>query len=240
MALISCPECQREISDKVKACPYCGYPFTDNDTGPQKVEITDIKIQSSKIKPIIIGALTVGIIVTIAFFVTQNINKNNYISNLRAINEKMLEGAVIAEELTSLTHDVWYNTIFKKSDNKTNLYTIDRLVYSMSKFYYRDFEFNSNFNISLSNLSMDKDIILKTDNLKNIREEVNNLMRLLQNPPTDMVTSYNDLNKLFDIFQTFVELAISPSGNLTTFTNKVNDCDSSFVEYHNKIKLYLP
>ena len=32
MALINCPECNREISDKVRACPHCGYPF-DNIPG---------------------------------------------------------------------------------------------------------------------------------------------------------------------------------------------------------------
>jgi hypothetical protein len=27
MALIRCPECQREVSDKASACPSCGYPL---------------------------------------------------------------------------------------------------------------------------------------------------------------------------------------------------------------------
>lgn len=27
MALISCPECSREISDQAHACPGCGYPI---------------------------------------------------------------------------------------------------------------------------------------------------------------------------------------------------------------------
>ncbi|RII26755.1 MAG: hypothetical protein CXR31_10130 [Geobacter sp.] len=27
MALINCPECSREISDKANACPHCGYPI---------------------------------------------------------------------------------------------------------------------------------------------------------------------------------------------------------------------
>lgn len=27
MALISCPECRREVSDKAPACPHCGYPI---------------------------------------------------------------------------------------------------------------------------------------------------------------------------------------------------------------------
>lgn len=29
MALIKCPECQKEISDKAKQCIYCGYPLDD-------------------------------------------------------------------------------------------------------------------------------------------------------------------------------------------------------------------
>ena len=27
MALISCPECTREVSDQAAACPHCGYPL---------------------------------------------------------------------------------------------------------------------------------------------------------------------------------------------------------------------
>jgi len=30
MALIKCPECEREISDKAISCPYCGYPIAEN------------------------------------------------------------------------------------------------------------------------------------------------------------------------------------------------------------------
>ena len=27
MALITCPECEKEISDKAKKCPNCGHPI---------------------------------------------------------------------------------------------------------------------------------------------------------------------------------------------------------------------
>lgn len=32
MALINCPECSKEISDKAISCPNCGYPLTQNKT----------------------------------------------------------------------------------------------------------------------------------------------------------------------------------------------------------------
>lgn len=41
MALISCPECEKEVSDKAKSCPNCGFPF--KEAYVQKVEIKSIK-----------------------------------------------------------------------------------------------------------------------------------------------------------------------------------------------------
>lgn len=31
MALIQCPECGKEVSDKARKCPHCGYPLEDID-----------------------------------------------------------------------------------------------------------------------------------------------------------------------------------------------------------------
>lgn len=30
MSLINCPECNKEISDKAKSCPHCGFPINTN------------------------------------------------------------------------------------------------------------------------------------------------------------------------------------------------------------------
>lgn len=38
MALIECPECSKEISDKAKACPHCGYPINKNEELKPDVE----------------------------------------------------------------------------------------------------------------------------------------------------------------------------------------------------------
>lgn len=34
MALIRCPECDREISDRAESCPGCGYPVRPSGAGP--------------------------------------------------------------------------------------------------------------------------------------------------------------------------------------------------------------
>lgn len=38
MALITCPECGKQISDQVSACPNCGYPFNNNPNRKTKRE----------------------------------------------------------------------------------------------------------------------------------------------------------------------------------------------------------
>lgn len=36
MAMTTCPECSKEVSDQAAACPACGYPFFP-DHDPEKV-----------------------------------------------------------------------------------------------------------------------------------------------------------------------------------------------------------
>jgi hypothetical protein len=230
MALIYCPECQKEISNKVKACPHCGYPLISesNNDNAQRVEVTSISINSQKIKPII-GTVVLAIVILIVFFIYKNISKNTYIANLGKITEKMLDGAVIAEELTGLTSDVWYNTIHEDFSSKTDKYTRDK---------ERGYGWNS-FNKSLELLAKDPDIISKKSKLNNISKDVNELMELLNDPPRELQNSYNDLDKLYGAFTSFVNLAINPSGSLNSFTLKVNDHSSQFLESYNKLKMYI-
>lgn len=52
MALIKCPECGREISDKAGKCPYCGYPIEEieknNTTNDGNNEVGDIVVEENK------------------------------------------------------------------------------------------------------------------------------------------------------------------------------------------------
>ncbi len=41
MALIKCPECERDVSSKATACPHCGYPIERTAQGPRRVQIIE-------------------------------------------------------------------------------------------------------------------------------------------------------------------------------------------------------
>jgi len=59
MALINCPECGKEISDKATACPGCGMPLRREDRGTYDVVITREKqwfLINPKIKIIVDAA----------------------------------------------------------------------------------------------------------------------------------------------------------------------------------------
>jgi hypothetical protein len=42
VALIECPECQRQISDMAAACPHCGHPTAVRDDYPRGLGPSDL------------------------------------------------------------------------------------------------------------------------------------------------------------------------------------------------------
>ena len=43
MALINCPECNKQISDKANSCPNCGYPISPSESN-KKVDYAQIRV----------------------------------------------------------------------------------------------------------------------------------------------------------------------------------------------------
>lgn len=79
MALISCPECRREVSDKAPACPGCGYPIAASaqpSGGLRGDHVADMTKTAGKVAGIWLAAgaapwiarLIVGVVAVIALF----------------------------------------------------------------------------------------------------------------------------------------------------------------------------
>ena len=50
MALIKCPECGKDISNKAKACIHCGFPLTDEETNEAASEGLNLKREAKLIR----------------------------------------------------------------------------------------------------------------------------------------------------------------------------------------------
>ena len=50
MSLVSCPECEAQISDKAHACPHCGFPFASGELAETK-KPTEDRAQKADIGP---------------------------------------------------------------------------------------------------------------------------------------------------------------------------------------------
>ena len=77
MALINCPECNNQVSDKAKSCPHCGFPISDIQTKQNSNEKYNIVFIS---------------------YSSNNNNKIKTIGYLRNIHHKSLKETVDIEK----------------------------------------------------------------------------------------------------------------------------------------------
>jgi len=153
-----------------------------------------------------------------------------YIDNLNLFESNVLKGAGYSETLCSEAKSVWYNSIYKQRDINTDQYTV------------RDKDFNSfnDFDISLKNLYGDSVIQGMVNLIKNNQNDVADLYKLLQNPIDEFSICYEAVDNLYSIYYKFSDLAISPSGSLTTYSTNVNDYNTQISEGLNKLKMFIP
>lgn len=242
MALISCPECGREVSDQVKSCPHCGYPFGGSDPNqeqPQKVEVTSVNLvpKNPATKKKIIAGLIVAVIAVVCIIAIVIFTKNSkeasarseYIENLSTARMTMLSGGAEAESLCNLTKSVWANTIHEERDAETDKYTLNAIGL-----------FNDDFNSSLKALYNDSSTTETLSMIEANQEEVEDLMRELQNPPEGLETCYDTLDSLYDAYRGLTDLAISPSGSLNSYSETFGNLDDDFMLYFDKLETQIP
>jgi Uncharacterised protein family UPF0547. len=87
MALINCPECGKEISDKVTTCPHCGYPFEQSNKEEDRGTVNNNDKKRTKYVKIIIGLVALVLISVSTIMIVQNLNPvSKFISLIK--NEK--------------------------------------------------------------------------------------------------------------------------------------------------------
>lgn len=233
MALITCPECSKEISDRVKSCPHCGFPLTEENNETQKVEISSVNLKmgaskKKKLITLIVSILVIGVVVFVGYLSYSKQKAKEYSTNVNLLMSEMLSSGSDAESLMNLTSKVWSNTIYKKFDSETDKYT------------RKNGYWESDFNNSLDNLFKDSSTKTKIENIKSSEVKVSEMMKKLQKPPKEYEKLYDTLLELNSSYQATIDLAKSPQGNITAFNNNKNEKINKFMEIYKKIQTQLP
>lgn len=237
MALIKCPECGRDISDKVKDCPNCGFPIAEEKEQTQKVEISSVNIKVNKNrrnKIIKVCSVLICFILLVVGGYSVHAKQvkmkaiHEYRDNINIILSDMLSSGSEAEKLMNLTSSVWSNSIFKKSSSETDKYT-------KPKGY-----FVSDFNTALKNLFEDSSIATKQKNIQSTRSEVEDTMKKLQNPPDEYKEIYGTIMDLYSSYEATIDLSLNPQGNIQSFNNSKTEKINKFTDQYKKLQAQLP
>lgn len=227
MALVSCPECGKEISDAARSCPHCGYPIAQE---PQPQDMPPAPRKSKR--AIIIAACVLALVAVVGIFVgvqqKQASDRAAYIASLNELRAQTIRGGSVAEKMCNLTKQVWYNTIYEERDSITDKYTRSGGV------------FHDDFNTSLSLLYAEDNTATVISGLQASRELVDGIMADLQNPPAEFAACYEAADSLYDAYCGLIDLAVSPSGSLKTYSENFSKYDEDLLKYYNKLEALIP
>ncbi len=265
MAIIKCPNCNEDISDKALKCVHCGYElqmskrvckecgatirkngkicskcgcpvdYSENKQS-QNDELKEVKNISSK-KKIIIGIISFVVIVFLVLAVILLLEYSEEKQERKA-NKKY------KEDLNTITYKMMTGSAqAEKCGNQI------KKVWSNTIWEKSDVEtdkytkkygiFNDDFNDSLTSLFSDSNFIELKDDVEANQNEINRLMRNMKNPPDDLEDAYDDLKDFYEDYLTLTNLCLKPTGSLQTYSAKFNEADSDVLNEYNKMKTYL-
>ena len=235
MALIKCPECGKEISDKAAACPHCGcpVPVSGNAHLLQK-HGSSVAVEKHKSLLKYIIFVVFAVIAAIFFFYNQKqaadkAARAEYISNVHSISDEMLAGAAEAEDVCNTAKSVWYNAIFEKSSSSTDKFT----KIGDSK-YFRDFD------SALNELYSDDSFSEQLGTIRYSQTKVSDLMSAISDPPEGLDKCYDAASKTYDLYTKLTNLALSPTGSLETYSSNFSSYDADFIAAHNSLGATIP
>lgn len=103
MALIKCPNCGREISDKADVCPHCGYSLsTAGETAEKKNKKIDknkiISLCNGRLKYILLGIGLVAVVLILTVYISNYTAMNAVERYFEAVNEQLQDIEIVYEE----------------------------------------------------------------------------------------------------------------------------------------------
>lgn len=215
-----CTECASELEDGEEYCPKCGCPVENKE---ENKEISRIPIPQKKM--IMIGGVVILAIIFLVLMMNMS-KKNQYEKVLSEAAVIMSEGVDKAEKNGDLIKEVWYNAIYEESDIITDKYT--------KPYGY----FVSDFNEALYNLFDDS--VYQNDNsfLETNQEQMRDVMKKLENPPEEYRDAYQNIKECYNDYTMLTNIVLDPTGSYTTFSESYNSARDKAKSSIETVKMY--
>ena len=89
-------------------------------------------------------------------------------------------------------------------------------------------------------LYADEEIKSTVSDIKSNRDSVDELMKQLQNPTDEFSACYATLDSMYDAYCGLTNLATSPTGSLSSYTESYRSFDGDFAMYFEKLATQIP
>lgn len=267
MALVVCPSCGKDISDKAKKCPHCGYEKEEekkiiicDECGGNILEGEkycpecgcpvsesigeDIKPQKVEVTNLQVNKKSMKKVILMCIALLAIIGIVLGISKISKENAAVKAKEEYQSNLTMVTLSMLSGAA--DAEEAGNLIkkvwynTIYEEYDTETDQYTRDrYGFNDDFNDSLQNLFSDASFQSKISNIESNRESVKSIMKTLQNPPEEYQDAYNTLKDYYDAYLELTEMAINPTGSLQTYSSSFSDADAELIKQYEAMQLYI-
>ena len=229
-----CEECGTELEDGVKVCPKCGCPVPESEEEKRKKKSKKIA------KFVVAGVAIVAVIIAI-------------VVGIIVTNQKKEEAAKAAEEEARIqaSEDYAGNLQLASFTMLTGASTAEEAGNLIHDVWYDTIfdEHNedtskytsghTDFNDSLKELFSDEEFQTKIQSIESNQDTVKELMQELQNPPEEHEEAYATLKEYYDAYLELTNLVVNPTGSLQSFTESFNDADTEVVKCYNAMDTYL-
>lgn len=269
MALIRCPNCGKEISDRAKVCPGCNYVLAEEKTEPETPKAEKLCEECGTVLPEDAQACpncgcpvtteevppeeaqNVKITgVTIPKLAQQSKKKVLAIVGAAAVVLFLIIGiAVVAGQNADAEYGKNLNLAMQtmltgavEAEDAGNLIKNvwhDAIYDDYDAETFKYTSGTSDFNDALRNLFADPTFIVQISSIESNQETVQSQMKKLDDPPEEYEDAYDALMDCYDAYLDLTNLVTDPSGSLTTFSSNFNDADSEVANLIDKVKLHL-